>query len=167
MSMIEVLSIGQLQDLVGQRLGPSPWVEVDQERVDSFAATTLDQQWIHVYVPRAAEARGGTVAHGYLTLSFGPHLLRQILNLKGVAEGLNYGADRLRFPAPLMVGSRVRLWVTIKDVAATGNEAKVKMLYEFEAQGSEKPPCIAEVLSFMRFSDKASSSVGTDREAGQ
>ena len=166
MSTIEVLSIEQLQDFVGQRLGPSPWVEVDQERVDTFAATTLDQQWIHVDVPRA-EARGGTVAHGYLTLSFGPYLLRQILDLKGVEEGLNYGADRLRFPAPLMVGSRLRLWVTIRDVAATGNEARVKMLYEFEAEGSEKPPCVAEVLSLMRFSDPRPSSVYTNPRAGQ
>lgn len=153
--MIEIADADALNGLRGQKLGPSPWVRMDQERVNTFAATTFDEQWIHVNVPRATEVRGGTVVHGYLTLSLGPHLMRQILDLQGVQEGLNYGADRVRFPAPFLVGDRVRLWTTIQDVDVSGNEARVKMLYEFETEGGTKPACVAEILSLMKFRDQA------------
>ncbi len=102
-------SAPELRAAVGQELGVSDWLEVDQKRIDLFADATGDHQWIHVDPERAAEGPfGSTIAHGYLTLSLLPALVPQILRVEGVRMGVNYGTDKVRFPAPVPVGSRLR-----------------------------------------------------------
>ena len=133
---------------VGDEFGPSSWVEVPQERIDAFAEATGDHQWIHVDVERAKEGPfGGTIAHGYLTLSLLPMLLGQTVKVSGFSMGINYGLNKLRFPSPVPVGSKLRVGAklaTLEDV--TGG---VQLTYEctFEVEGNEKPAAVAEVLT--------------------
>jgi acyl dehydratase len=136
--------------LVGQEIGVSDWLEVTQERVEQFAEATGDHQWIHVNPVRAAAESpfGGTIAHGYLTLSLGPTLLGGVLRLEGFRMAINYGLNKLRFPAPLRVGGRVRLRVHalgVEDVeGGAGIQATLKLT--FEVEGQDKPACVAETL---------------------
>lgn len=137
-----------VRQAVGHHLGYSEWMEVTQARVDLFAEATGDHQWIHVDPVRAAEGPyGGTIAHGYLTLSLVNHFLPQVVEVTGVSMGINYGADRVRFPSPVRVGSRVRagVEVTAADEVAGGVQATMKVVVEIE--GSEKPACVVECLS--------------------
>ena len=134
---------------VGQSLGCSDWLEIEQERIDQFAEATGDHQWIHVDPERAKDGPfGSTIAHGYLTLSLVNHFLPEILEVQGIAMGVNVGADRLRFPAPVPVGSRVRGSGELlsAEVAKDGGiQAKVRVTIEVE--GSERPACVVETLS--------------------
>ena len=110
--------IAELTSLVGEHLGYSDYVEITQQQVNLFAEATGDHQWIHVDVERAKQGPfGGPIAHGYLTLSLGPRLAPQIYTVSGVAMGVNYGAEKVRFPAPVPVGSRLRLGATLADVS--------------------------------------------------
>jgi acyl dehydratase len=138
--------------VAGTELGPSEWLEVTQEMVSAFADATLDRQWIHVDRERAATGPyGTTVAHGFLVLSLGPHLVRQILDLSALQAGINYGVNRVRFPAPTPVGARLRLRALITEVTAVANGARVTMEYTFERDGGDRPVCVAEMVSQMMF----------------
>ena len=134
----------------GTELGTSDWITVTQEMVNTFADATGDHQWIHVDPERAARGPfGGPIAHGYLTLSLLPVLSSQIYRVEGLAMGVNYGANKVRFPHPVPVGSRVRATGTLKETAeiAIGTQAIISFVIEID--GIEKPACIAEVVYVM------------------
>ncbi len=139
--------VDELKSLVGQHLGYSDYVEITQDQVNAFADATGDHQWIHVDVERAkAGPFGGPIAHGYLTLSLGPMLAPQIYQVDGFTMGVNYGADKIRFPAPVPVGSKLRLGATLVDLTEIAGGIQMKMEFSFEVDGAPKPSCVAEVL---------------------
>jgi acyl dehydratase len=133
---------------VGQHLGYSDWLEIAQDRVDAFAEATGNHQWIHVDPERAAAGPyGGTIGHGYLTLSLLPALGAQIYRADGVPAAINYGLDRVRFPAPVRVGSRVRAGaelVSATPVAGGGTQAVVR--FTVEVEGQDRPACVADTI---------------------
>ena len=139
--------IDELKALVGEHLGYSDYVEITQEQVNTFADATGDHQWIHVDVERAkAGPFGGPIAHGYLTLSLGPMLSPQIYSVGGFKMGVNYGAEKIRFPAPVPVGSNLRLGAKLLEVTDVAGGIQMKMEFAFEVEGAAKPSCVAEVL---------------------
>lgn len=141
-------SADELRAAVGEPLGHSDWLEVDQRRIDLFAEATGDHQWIHVDPERAALGPfEGTIAHGYLTLSLLPLLVPQVLRVEGARMGLNYGTNKVRFPAPVPVGSRVRAAVTLREVTEAGGGVQVVAAVTVEREGREKPVCVAESVS--------------------
>lgn len=132
---------------VGSHLGHSGWLQVDQDRVDLFAEATGDHQWIHVDVERAkAGPFGGPIAHGYLTLSLGPVLYPQVVQVRGFSMGVNYGANKVRFPSPVPVGSKVRLGVKLAGVEDIAGGVQLTMEFTFEVEGAPKPSCVAEII---------------------
>ncbi len=136
-----------LRAQVGQHVGYSAWHEVTQEQVQLFADATGDHQWIHVDVERAkAGPFGGPIAHGYLTLSLTPNLLTEVYVVTGVSMAINYGLNKLRFPSPVPVGSRVRCGVEIAGVEEVSGGAQVSLTVTYEIEGGSKPVCVAEVL---------------------
>ena len=143
--------VDEVRAAVGRHLGYSDWVEITQERVDQFAEATGDFQWIHVDVERArAESPyGGPIAHGYLTLSLTNMLVPTVVTLAGFSMGINYGTDKVRFPAAVPVGARVRAGVELTDVADVPGGVQVKMVVTVEIEGGEKPACVVESLSRM------------------
>jgi acyl dehydratase len=131
----------------GEDLGTSEWVTIEQDRVDAFAEATGDHQWIHVDVERAASGPfGGTIAHGYLTLSLVPWLGSQVFALETPGARLNYGVDKVRFPSPVPVGSRVRAHVSITAVTDIAAGKQMQVRYVVELEGSDKPACVAETV---------------------
>lgn len=141
------VAAGDLHALVGERLGVSRWETVTQERIDLFAEATGDHQWIHVDPERAAAGPfGTTIAHGYLILSLGPLLLWDVLEVTGVSQIINYGIDRVRFPAPVPVDSRVRLAVDLAAVTDVAGGLQAAIGLTFEVEGLAKPACVAEIL---------------------
>ena len=134
-----------LPALAGQEVGVSDWVLIDQDRVNRFAEATGDSQWIHVDVERATRERGGTVAHGYLTLSLVPGLIEAMLIYEDVSHTINYGADRLRFTAPVMVGKRVRVRQMIKTVEPRAGGMQYLAEIKVEIEGEEKPALIMDM----------------------
>jgi acyl dehydratase len=139
--------IDGLKALVGQHIGYSEWHEVTQEQVNLFADATGDHQWIHVDVERAkAGPFGGPIAHGYLTLSLTPTLLTEVMAVSGISMGVNYGLNKLRFPSPVPVGSKVRAGVELGGVEDTPGGAQVTLNVTYEVEGGTKPACVAEVL---------------------
>ena len=136
-----------LAGLTGEELGTSDWLEIDQDRVDRFADATGDHQWIHVDVERAAAGPfGGTIAHGYLTLSLIPMLGAQVFGLETPGAKLNYGVNKVRFPSPLPVGSRIRAHVKVVDVADVPAGKQVTFGWAIEIEGGTKPACVAETV---------------------
>ncbi|MEO3856478.1 MaoC family dehydratase [Acrocarpospora sp. B8E8] len=143
-------AIDGLADLVGAELGTSEWLLVDQERIDRFAEVTGDQQWIHVDTARAAGGPyGATIAHGYLTLSLLPMLVRQACTLEGASRRLNYGLDKVRFPQPVVAGSRVRAVVTLRSISEIRGGLRLGLSCVLEIEGAEKPACVAETLTLL------------------
>ncbi|MFG2619836.1 MaoC family dehydratase [Streptomyces sp. NPDC048507] len=141
-------SAGELRAGIGEPLGPSEWLEVDQKRIDLFADATGDHQWIHIDPERAADGPfGSTIAHGYLTLSLLPSLVPQIMRVEGMRMGINYGVDNVRFPAPVPVGSRLRATAVITAVTDAGEGVQVAATVTVEREGGEKPVCVAQSLS--------------------
>ena len=140
--------IAGLKALVGQHLGYSDYVEITQEQVNTFADATGDHQWIHVDVERAKKESpfGGPIAHGYLTLSLGPTLAPQIMTVTGVKMGVNYGCEKVRFPSPVPVGSKLRLGAQLDQVDDIDGGAQVLMTFTFEVEGAPKPSCVAQVI---------------------
>ena len=139
--------IDGLKAKVGDHLGYSDYVQITQEQVNQFADATGDHQWIHVDVERAkAGPFGAPIAHGYLTLSLGPALLPQIMEVSGVAMGVNYGANKIRFPSPVPVGARVRLGAKLLAVEDVTGGAQGTVEMTFEVEGAPKPSCVAEVI---------------------
>ncbi|MEM8747857.1 MAG: MaoC family dehydratase [Actinomycetota bacterium] len=143
--MIE--GITGLKELVGEHLGYSPYTEITQEQVNTFADATGDHQWIHVDVEKAnAGPFGGPIAHGYLTLSLGPMLSPQIFGVSGISMGVNYGTEKVRFPAPVPVGANLRLGAKLLNVDDIAGGAQVTMEFTFEVEGAAKPSCVANVI---------------------
>lgn len=139
--------VGELTAAQGEHLGHSDWRQITQEQIDGFADATGDHQWIHVDVERAARGPfGGTVAHGYLTLSMVPTLGQEVFGVEDITMAINYGLERVRFPAPVPVGSRVRAGIEIREVTETAPGVRVGYRYTIELEGSDKPACVAETL---------------------
>ncbi|WP_103502251.1 MULTISPECIES: MaoC family dehydratase [Streptomyces] len=138
-----------LRAALGEELGHSDWLEVDQRRVDLFAEATGDHQWIHTDPVRAADGPfGTTIAHGYLTLALIPVLTPQVLRVEGVAMAVNYGTQKVRFPAPVPVGSRVRATVRLTGVDdVSGGGTQVTAAVTIEREGGTKPVCAAETVT--------------------
>ena len=136
-----------LQAAVGTEIGTTDWVEIDQDRVNAFADATGDHQWIHVDVEKAKEGPfGGTIAHGYLTLSLLPWLGSQVFGLETPGAKLNYGINKVRFPNPVLVGSRIRAIVSVKDLADIPAGKQLTLGYVVEIEGQDKPACVAETV---------------------
>jgi acyl dehydratase len=145
--MLTITGIDELKTKVGEELGVSEWHEVTQADIDAFAEATGDHQWIHVDPERAAQTPfGSTIAHGLYTLSLGPVLTEEAFSLEGIAFGLNYGYDRVRFPSPLPVDSRVRMRATLTSVDDVPGGIQMKVTQTYEREGGEKPVCVAEQL---------------------
>lgn len=142
-------SPAELKGAVGKHLGHSDWLEITQERIDQFAEATGDRQWIHVDPERAKTGPfKTTIAHGYLTLSLVNFFLPQIVEVQGISMGVNYGADRVRFPAPVPVGSRVRgsaELIKAEDTKDGAVQAVTRVTVEIE--GSERPGCVIDTIS--------------------
>ncbi|PVG81175.1 dehydratase [Nocardioides gansuensis] len=140
--------VAELERAVGTHLGHSEWHTVDQDQIDAFAAATGDNQWIHVDPAKAAEGPfGSTVAHGFLTLSLLPILTWQVYKIEGVKMIVNYGADKLRFPSPVPVGSRVRAGVELSSVTPIALGHQVALRVTIERDGGEKPACVVDMLA--------------------
>lgn len=142
-------TIEALKDLIGSDMGTSDWVEITQERIQRFAEATGDHQWIHVDVERARRESpmGGPIAHGFLTLSMLPQLCQGFFEVKGVRARINYGLNKVRFPAPVPAGSRIRAHLKLKSVEPSGdNRHLVCSEVTMEREGSARPACVAESL---------------------
>ena len=143
-------SLDDFKAAVGQELGRSDWLTVTQEQIDQFADATGDHQWIHVDPERAASGPfGTTIAHGYLTLSLLPVFGEQIYQVNGLAMGVNYGANKVRFPNPVPVDSRLRATATLKETSDIPIGTQAVITFVIEREGAEKPVCIAEVVFVM------------------
>jgi len=138
--------LDELKALAGTSLGHTGWLEITQERVDAFADATDDHQWIHVDRERAAAGPfGGTIAHGFLTLSLIIPLFGELLAVKGVSMGINYGLNRVRFPAPVPVGSKIRMTAQLGAAEDAGvNAVQAVVDFTIEVEGSDKPACVAQ-----------------------
>ncbi len=148
MSVLTLTGLDEVRAHVGQELGVSRWHEVTQAAIDAFAEVTGDHQWIHVDPERAKDTPfGGTIAHGYYTLSLAPMFSYEMFALEGFAFGVNYGLNRVRFPAPLPVGSRVRMRATLQNVEEITGGAQITTVLTFETEGGQKPVCVAESLA--------------------
>ena len=141
-------TVEEMKATIGTELGVGDWVEVTQDRIDTFADATGDHQWIHVDAERAKQGPfGTTIAHGYLTLSLIPSLGGGSLGLDGARMGINYGLDRVRFITPVKVGSRVRARRKLLDVTEGEGFVQMKVEVTVEIDGEAKPACVAETLS--------------------
>jgi len=141
-----------LKDAVGQHLGYSDWLEITQERIDTFADATGDHQWIHVDPERAKEGPfGTTIAHGYLTLSLANLFLPQLLEVRNASMGVNYGCGKVRFPAPVPCGARIRGGGEVTAAEEIPGGVQVTVLMTIEVEGGKKPACVVETISrFLR-----------------
>jgi len=145
--MLTLSGIDEVRANVGKELGVSDWHEVTQEAINQFADVTGDHQWIHVDVERAKETPfGGTIAHGYYTLALAPMFSYELFTFEGFAFALNYGVNKVRFPAPLPVGSKVRMRAVLSEVQDIPGGIQVQTTLTFEREGGEKPVCVAETL---------------------
>ncbi len=146
--MRTINGLTELKDAEGQELGTSDWHEVTQQDIDTFADVTGDHQWIHVDPERATKESpfGGPIAHGYLTLSLVPFFASQIFRLDTPGAKLNYGVNKVRFPSPVRVGSRVRAHVTLGEVADLPAGKQMTLRYTIEIEGEAKPACVAETV---------------------
>ena len=146
--MLTINGIDDLRERVGQELGVSDWHEVTQAEIDAFADATEDHQFIHVDPERAKETPfGGTIAHGYYTLSLLPKFSYGMFNFEGFAFGLNYGLNKVRFPAPLPVGSKVRMRAELAQVEDIPGGLQITTKATFETDAGDKPVCVAESLA--------------------
>jgi acyl dehydratase len=140
-------SLEELESAVGEELGTSEWLTVEQDRVDQFAEATGDHQWIHVDVERAkAGPFGGTIAHGYLTLALIPQFLPGLLEVTGFSMGINYGAEKVRFPAPVPVGARLRASAVVDSVTDVAGGLQMQVTITLEIEDQPKPALVAVVL---------------------
>jgi acyl dehydratase len=141
-------SLDELKAAVGTEVGVGEWLEISQERVNQFADATDDHQWIHIDPERAASGPfGTTIAHGFLTLSLIPGLVDGMTRVEGVTMGVNYGVNKVRFPAPVPVGSRVRARVEVLTVDDVPGGSQVVSKVTIEREGGDKPVCVAETVA--------------------
>jgi len=146
-SPLVIHGLDGLRDAVGTDLGVSRWVTIDQDLVNNFAEVTNDQQWIHIDPQRAKSGPfGGTVAHGFLTLSLVTTLLWDVTVVTGVDAEINYGLNKVRFPAPVKVGSRLRMHVSLTEVREIKGGLETVYHLVYESEGSAKPPCVADLV---------------------
>ncbi|WP_138381380.1 MaoC/PaaZ C-terminal domain-containing protein [Luteithermobacter gelatinilyticus] len=137
-----------LRKATGDRLGPTTWLEIDQKRVDQFAEATGDHQWIHVDPRRAAEGPfGGTIAHGYLTLALANKFLPELIEVRRVAMGINYGCDRVRFPQPVKVGQRIRARGEILSAEDVKGGVQAVIRITIDIDGEDRPGCVVDTIS--------------------
>ncbi|HEY2725424.1 MAG TPA: MaoC family dehydratase [Pseudonocardiaceae bacterium] len=142
----------ELRAAEGEALGVSDWMAIDQKRIDAFADATGDHQWIHVDPQRAAGGPfGTTIAHGFLTLSLMPLLVGQVYRVDGAAMGINYGLNKVRFPAPVPVDANVRTGVTLAEVTDVKGGLQLVLQVTLEVEGSEKPGCVADWVTRVYF----------------
>jgi acyl dehydratase len=140
-------SLAEINAAVGEEMGPTEWMTITQDRVNTFAEATGDHQWIHVDVPRAASGPfGGTIAHGYLTLSLVPLLASQLFHIDTMGAKLNYGVNKVRFPHPVPVGSSIRATATIAEVSDVPAGKQMITRYVVEIEDVAKPACVAETV---------------------
>ncbi|MFF5685703.1 MaoC family dehydratase [Streptomyces albidoflavus] len=140
-------SVDELRAAVGEQLGHTDWLEIEQKRIDQFAEATGDHQWIHVDPEQAKEGPfGTTIAHGYLTLSLLPVFGPQLISVEGVRMGVNYGVNKVRFPAPVPVGSRLRATAQVTEVGEVTGGIRVTTVFTVEREGGDKPVCVAEAV---------------------
>ncbi|MFS4490831.1 MaoC family dehydratase [Dietzia kunjamensis] len=140
----------QLEAELGRHVGYSDWMEITQERIDAFAEATGDHQWIHVDPARAAEGPyGRNIAHGYLTLSLLPVLGAEVMEIRGFAMMINYGVDKVRFPAPVPVGSRIRAGIELTSLERKSSGVQLNSLVTVEVEGSDRPAVVAETVRMM------------------
>ncbi|PPJ21603.1 dehydratase [Nocardia nova] len=141
--------IEDLQAGVGEELGPTDWFLMEQKRIDGFADDTEDHQWIHVEPERAAGGPfGATVAHGFLTVSLVPYFLSQLRQIEGMRMGVNYGLNKVRFPAPVRAGTRIRARSTLAECELIGeNAVQIITRTTIEIEGGDKPACVAELVA--------------------
>ena len=145
-----ISSAEEMKGLLGQQRGVTDWLTVDQGRVDGLAKVTGDHQWIHVDPARAKESPfGGTVAHGFLTLALTVPFGAELYELHFGSSRLNYGLNKVRFPAPVPVGSRIRAQVTLDEIRETGAGLQLTTTYTIEIEGKERPACVAERLTLV------------------
>lgn len=145
--MTTKLTLEELEASADRELGTSEWETIDQKQIDLFAEATHDHQWIHVDPDMAAQGPfGTTVAHGYLTLSMLPYFVSQVLNVTDVKMGINYGTEKIRFTAPVPVGSQVRLKATLRDSERRGDGVLYRLGIEVEIKDADKPALVGEVL---------------------
>ncbi|MEB0139117.1 MULTISPECIES: MaoC family dehydratase [unclassified Undibacterium] len=147
--MREIHSLEQLRACVGEHVASSDWTAISQERVNTFAQATGDLQWIHIDVERASRESpfGGPIAHGFLTLSLLPMLMQNAVHLNFVKMGVNYGLNKVRFPAPVPVGSRLRAHIKLLQCDDINDGAQVNWEVTIEREGSDKPVCVAESIA--------------------
>lgn len=146
----EINGIVELEKLVGQEVGSSDWVTIDQDRIQLFADATDDHQWIHLDEEKAkAGPFGGTIAHGFLTLSLLPMLSQRTVDVTGMKMKINYGLNKVRFPQPVPSGARVRDTITLDSVERKDAGVMVIMTHVIEIDGEQRPACIAESVSLM------------------
>ena len=145
---ITVDGVEGIKSLVGQDLGKSDWIEITQEKVNLFADATGDHQWIHVDPERAKKESpfGGPIAHGYLTLSLTPLFLPQLMHFTGFSMGVNYGTEKVRFPSPVPVGSKLRAGAVVDDVTEIKGGVQMQVTLTFEVEGGSKPACVATIV---------------------
>ncbi len=145
--MLTLTGLDEIKAHLGKELGVSDWLLVTQETIDQFAEVTGDHQWIHVDPERAKQTPfGGTIAHGYYTLSLAPRFSYEMFNFEGFAFAVNYGCNRVRFPAPMPVGDKVRMRAKLTAVEEVPGGAQLTNEVTFEREGGEKPVCVAETL---------------------
>jgi acyl dehydratase len=144
-----IASVEELKTLIGQEVAVSDWVEISQERVGLFADATGDHQWIHVDVERSRRESpyGGTIAHGFLTLSLLPMLMENAVSMPNCKLGVNYGVNKVRFPAPVPVGSRLRARMTLMAVEDIEGGAQITWKMTIERDSGDKPVCVAESVT--------------------
>ena len=148
MTKTVIESPADLYDLVGKTLGPSPSMEITQERINQFADATGDHQWIHIDAEKAANGPfGATIAHGYLTMSLAAKFMPEIIEVKGIAMGVNYGTEKTRFPSPVTVGSKLSATGTIVSVEEASGGIKMVLRIVMQAEGAAKPACIVDAIS--------------------
>ncbi|MCX5085405.1 MaoC family dehydratase [Streptomyces sp. NPDC056121] len=140
--------LDEIKALAGTDLDRTEWLEITQERVNTFADATGDHQWIHTDPARAADGPfGGTIAHGYLTLSLIIPLFNQLLTIQGTSMSINYGLDKVRFPHPVKVGAKVRLHGVVDSVEdVKGNGVEMRLTFTIEIDGADKPACVAQAI---------------------
>ena len=143
------VAYADLPSLIGEEMGVSDWVVVDQNRVNLFADATGDHQWIHIDVERANREMGGPIAHGYLTLSLIPFLGAGIMRVTGVTRGINYGSDKVRFTNMVRVGKRVRMRQKLLNVQPKAGGLQMTTECTIEIEGEDRPACVAETISVL------------------
>jgi acyl dehydratase len=143
--MRTITGLDELKQAAGEELGVSDWHRITQADIDAFAEVTGDHQWIHVDPERAKDTPfGGTIAHGYFTLSLAPRFNEQIMKMEGFAMAINYGLNKVRFPAPVPVDSQVRMRARLAELSDIPGGAQMVMELTFEREGGDKPVCVAE-----------------------